>query len=339
MDRKTEGIHATSADFVRYDQVDKKQRYHLAESADEAFDDEYQIRTCDLGRWLKGNPSDRQAFARELGEALEGIGFAILEGHGLPVSLWDEATQTLVPGAWHCFPEWIREVRFRPGEGIAGTVAQRREGMIVDDYRTSPYAHPLLVERTGATAVLAEPLLYRGRLVGVITLNTPGVSRSFTPQDRDLLTPFAAQAATAIENARLYEALEARLSRLQTLTHLNQVVSSSLDMNEVLSEIARAAAQLIEVPFVAFWIADENTQTLELRAVSDECLGADFSIRQIPFGQGGVGWVATHHHSLHIPNIFDEARITAQLQHPGIPPVHEVGELPDGRPFLAMKLI
>ena len=35
----------------------------------------------------------------------------------------------------------------------------------------------------------------------------------------------------------------------------------------------------------------------------------------------------------------DEARITGQLQHPGIPPVHQVGTLPDGRPFLAMKLI
>src|SRR5262245_33528548 len=35
----------------------------------------------------------------------------------------------------------------------------------------------------------------------------------------------------------------------------------------------------------------------------------------------------------------DEARITAQLQHPGIPPVHDLGTLPDGRPFLAMKLI
>jgi tetratricopeptide (TPR) repeat protein len=35
----------------------------------------------------------------------------------------------------------------------------------------------------------------------------------------------------------------------------------------------------------------------------------------------------------------DEARIAAQLQHPGIPPVHDVGTLPDGRPFLAMKLI
>jgi serine/threonine-protein kinase len=34
-----------------------------------------------------------------------------------------------------------------------------------------------------------------------------------------------------------------------------------------------------------------------------------------------------------------EARITGQLQHPGIPPVYEAGTLPDGRPFLAMKLI
>jgi serine/threonine protein kinase len=34
-----------------------------------------------------------------------------------------------------------------------------------------------------------------------------------------------------------------------------------------------------------------------------------------------------------------EARITAQLQHPSIPPVHDLGTLPDGRPFLAMKLI
>ena len=34
-----------------------------------------------------------------------------------------------------------------------------------------------------------------------------------------------------------------------------------------------------------------------------------------------------------------EARITGQLQHPGIPAVHQVGALSDGRPFLARKLI
>ena len=36
---------------------------------------------------------------------------------------------------------------------------------------------------------------------------------------------------------------------------------------------------------------------------------------------------------------LNEARVTGQLQHPGIPAVHQVGALADGRPFLAMKLI
>src|SRR5262245_29235169 len=36
---------------------------------------------------------------------------------------------------------------------------------------------------------------------------------------------------------------------------------------------------------------------------------------------------------------LEEARITGQLQHPGIPPVHEIGRLDDGRPFFSMKQI
>ena len=36
---------------------------------------------------------------------------------------------------------------------------------------------------------------------------------------------------------------------------------------------------------------------------------------------------------------MEEARITGQLQHPGIPPVHEVGRLENGHPFFSMKLI
>jgi serine/threonine protein kinase len=40
-----------------------------------------------------------------------------------------------------------------------------------------------------------------------------------------------------------------------------------------------------------------------------------------------------------ILRFLDEAQLTAQLQHPGIVPIHEQGTLPDGRPFFAMKLI
>src|SRR5262245_51549450 len=43
--------------------------------------------------------------------------------------------------------------------------------------------------------------------------------------------------------------------------------------------------------------------------------------------------------SLPAQRFLSEARITGQLQHPGIPAVHRVGARPDGSPFLAMKLI
>jgi serine/threonine protein kinase len=43
--------------------------------------------------------------------------------------------------------------------------------------------------------------------------------------------------------------------------------------------------------------------------------------------------------SLPAQRFLSEARITGQLQHPGIPAVHQVGTLADGRPFLAMRLI
>jgi serine/threonine protein kinase len=35
----------------------------------------------------------------------------------------------------------------------------------------------------------------------------------------------------------------------------------------------------------------------------------------------------------------EEARITGLLRHPGVPPAYDLGRLPDGRPFLAMKLV
>ncbi len=92
MQTKEEGVRATNQDFIRYDQVEKQQNYHLAETAgDEQFDDDFEVRTVDVGRFLLGNADDKRAFATELGDALHEIGFAILEGHGIDPSLYDEA--------------------------------------------------------------------------------------------------------------------------------------------------------------------------------------------------------------------------------------------------------
>jgi tetratricopeptide (TPR) repeat protein len=63
----------------------------------------------------------------------------------------------------------------------------------------------------------------------------------------------------------------------------------------------------------------------------DESLGRDVAVKVL---HERYVWDA-----LVVERFLDEARITAQLQHPGIPPVFEVGRLADERPYLAMKLI
>jgi isopenicillin N synthase-like dioxygenase len=91
-DRKVQGIDAKNQDFIRYDQVNKRQEYRLAEADDrESFDEGYRIKSVDMGRFLRGNEPDRRSFSCELGEALREIGFAILEGHGVDPQLYQEA--------------------------------------------------------------------------------------------------------------------------------------------------------------------------------------------------------------------------------------------------------
>ncbi|MEO8217534.1 MAG: 2-oxoglutarate and iron-dependent oxygenase domain-containing protein [Acidobacteriota bacterium] len=96
MPTKEEGVGATNQDFIRYDQVEKHQTYHLAESeGDEQFDDDFPVRTVDVGRFLLGGLEEQRAFAHDLGEALHEIGFAILTGHGVDVELYEEAEQRI----------------------------------------------------------------------------------------------------------------------------------------------------------------------------------------------------------------------------------------------------
>jgi isopenicillin N synthase-like dioxygenase len=96
-ERKERGIDATNRDYIRYEQVEKAQTYHLAEAGHvEDFDEDYRIRSLDLARFLKGDADDRSAFAGELGEALREIGFAILVGHGVDPALYAEAEESVV---------------------------------------------------------------------------------------------------------------------------------------------------------------------------------------------------------------------------------------------------
>ena len=118
------------------------------------------------------------------------------------VLLWDEASQTLIPTAWRGLGDWVSTTRFGLGDGAAGAAARLREGVVVEDYRAQA---PSASAGAGPTSVMAVPIVYQDRLIGVLTANRFGISESFNRHDLELLEVFGTQAAVAIENARLFE--------------------------------------------------------------------------------------------------------------------------------------
>ena len=85
------GIEANNQDFKKYEQVDKLQRYRLSEGAEEEFDEDYEITTCDLSLLLNGNQNEKEKFIQDFGSSLEDIGFAILIGHDIDVNFYADA--------------------------------------------------------------------------------------------------------------------------------------------------------------------------------------------------------------------------------------------------------
>ena len=139
--------------------------------------------------------SDRTALLMQImQQAVESIEAA---GAG-DIFLWDETMQCLTPHAWYNLGDWIRHVRLRPGEGVAGTAAQRREGVLVNDYAQSAFASAHFTRRLTHTAVMAVPMLCHDMLLGAITVGNEGTGQPFSAGDLQILTVFAVLATMAL---------------------------------------------------------------------------------------------------------------------------------------------
>ncbi|HZO39586.1 MAG TPA: ATP-binding protein, partial [Methylomirabilota bacterium] len=110
----------------------------------------------------------------------------------------------------------IRKAPTRKGDGALGHTAMTLEPTQVSDTLDDSYrsARKELLIRAGYRALLAVPLLREGHLLGALLVNrkTPG---PFAPEVVDLLKTFATQSALAIQNARLFQALEEKSRQLE----------------------------------------------------------------------------------------------------------------------------
>jgi len=122
------------------------------------------------------------------------------------------------------------------GEGLSGDVAQTGKAMYVEDYETWP-GRSTVYQGAPFRRVLAIPLRVQERTVGVINVTDSTRSGPFSDDELRLGTLFAAQAALAIESARLHEQERARSRELATLYASALAISSNLSLDAVLRTV------------------------------------------------------------------------------------------------------
>src|SRR5262249_6138827 len=189
------------------------------------------------------------------------------------------------------------------GRGTAGSQggggAVERRVIHVRDVEdpAAPASLTRLNRMVGIRGQLAVPILREGEPIGVLALQryTPG---PFSNSQIELVQTFADQAVIAIENARLLSELEARTGELtrsvEQLTALGEVgraVSSTLNLETVLTTIVSRAVQLSGLDGGVVFEYDETAEEFVQRAMTDAggALAAARRTTRIRKGEGVLG--------------------------------------------------
>jgi diguanylate cyclase (GGDEF)-like protein len=109
-------------------------------------------------------------------------------------------------------PEMVKDIRLKPGEGIAGTVAQKGVPIFIPDVDQDSRFSARVDATTGfAThSIIALPLLVRGEVIGVFEVVNVEDQKYFREKYLPHLTILADYVAIAVDNVRNLQKLEAR---------------------------------------------------------------------------------------------------------------------------------
>jgi sigma-B regulation protein RsbU (phosphoserine phosphatase) len=133
----------------------------------------------------------------------------IMEAEASTLLLYEDDTRDLVfkVALGEAGRELQERYRVKLGQGIAGWVAEQRKVVYINDVYNDERFDPNFDKKTGFTtkSMLCAPLLFKGKLLGVIQAINPLIKPGFDDEDVILFNAFANQAALAVQNAIFFQ--------------------------------------------------------------------------------------------------------------------------------------
>ena len=206
--------------------------------------------------------------------------------------------------------EVVRSLVIPLGEGITGAAAASRHAVVANDVQSDPRYLPTL---DAVRAELAVPMFARGKLVGVIDIQSTRLN-AFSDSDMALLRLIAARVSASIDNARLHRRVLTQNRTSRILAQLSNEFSSILQLNELLTKIAKAIRTLIN--YDAFSILLVDTESRCLRHRFSERYDQRVDLDNIPLGKGITGAAAQQREIIRVDDILTDPRYIAS--HPDI---------------------
>ena len=181
----------------------------------------------------------------------------------------------------------LNGVRLPPGTGLVGKAVESRQSVIDNNVQQSKDWFEKTDEETGflTRALMVVPMEVRDKVIGVIEVINKVDGSPFSPDDQRLLSAFTAQAAVAIENARLFtmtdQALASRVEELSVMQRIDRELNASLDLTRAMHITLDWAMRQSQAGagLVAVLEQKENEQDIRVMA-SQGYPGFDFSDRQ-----------------------------------------------------------
>jgi len=205
----------------------------------------------------------------------------------------------------------------RPGRGsLTGRAALERRPIHIPDVLADPEYQRAEGQRVGRyRALLGVPMLREGALIGVFSLERTE-AQAFTDKQIELVATFADQAVIAIENVRLLTELQSRtqelarsVEELQALGEVSRAVSSTLDLEVVLSTVVARAVQLSAASGGGvIYEYDDDTEEFRVRATHGMEAALSKALQEAPIrlGEGAMGQAGLTQAPVQSADIQDE---------------------------------
>ncbi len=198
-------------------------------------------------------------------------------------------------------------------ELLVGRVLTTGQPMVVYDVQQDDRWMQIdkLPETSQIHGWIGAPLVVRDRAVGMLNLDSHRVG-AYGPAEVEVVSAFADQAAAAVANAQLYSEIQRRVQAMVALAETARVVTSSLNLDEVLQHITQQTKESLDVEGTSLWLLDEVTGDLEFKVASGKVADNMIGIR-LRSGEGVAGWVVEHDELLLVADVQGDPRFSRKV--------------------------